>query len=141
MFDSAKAQAFVDSYGRASQANDPVALAGHYSEPYVSFTLGHIGGFATREEALPRMIPWMARFDEYGLNDIRIAESALVPVSDNFCLCHLTIEIRPKDGKPAFRFLNVYGLRQDEKGQRFEFAISDNEIVALTERYPDFMKM
>ena len=140
MFDTAKAQAFVDSYGRASQANDPNALASHYSEPYVSFTTGHIGGFATRAEALARMVPWMARFDEYGLNNIRIADSVLVPVSDTFCLCHLTIEIRPTDGTLPFRFLNIYGLRQDETGQRFEFAISDNEIAALSERYPDFMK-
>jgi hypothetical protein len=141
MLDKAKAQAFVDSYGRASSANDPVALASHYSEPFTSFTLGHIGGFATKDEALARMAPWMARFDEHGLNDIRLAESTLIPVSDNFCLCHLTIEIRPKDGKAAFRFLNIYGLRQDEKGQRFEFAISDNEIAALVARYPDFMRM
>jgi hypothetical protein len=140
MFDLAKAQAFVDSYGRASAANDPDALAGHYSEPYRSFTLGHIGGFETKEEALARMVPWMQRFKDYGLDDIRLADSKLVPVSDQFCLCHLTIEIRPKDGKPPFRFLNIYGLRQTETAQQFEFAVSDNEIAALVERYPDFMQ-
>jgi hypothetical protein len=140
MFDLAKAQAFVDSYGHASAANDPDALAGHYSEPYRSFTLGHIGGFETKAEALARMVPRMQRFKDYGLDDIRLADSTLVPVSDQFCLCHLTIEIRPKDGKPPFRFLNIYGLRQTETGQQFEFAVSDNEIAALVERYPDFMQ-
>src|SRR3979411_814385 len=104
MFDKAKAQAFVDSYGRASSANDPAALASHYNEPFTSFSLGHTGGFATKDEALARMVPWMARFDRYGLSDIRLAESALVPVSDTFCLCHLTLEISPKDGTAPFRF-------------------------------------
>jgi hypothetical protein len=140
MLDLAKAQAFVDSYGRASAANDPQALASHYSEPYRSFTLGHIGGFETKDEALGRMVPWMQRFKEYGLDDIRFVGTEFTPVSDTFCLCHITIEVRPKDGKPAFRFMNVYGLRQDANGQRFEFAISDNEIAALVERYPDFMQ-
>jgi hypothetical protein len=140
MFDLAKAQAFVDSYGHASAANDPDALAGHYSEPYRSFTLGHIGGFETKAEALARMVPWMQRFKDYGLDDIRFVGTELVPVSDTFCLCHITIEVRPKDGKPPFRFMNVYGLRQDTNGQRFEFAVSDNEIAALVERYPDFMQ-
>jgi hypothetical protein len=140
MFDLAKAQAFVDSYGRASAANDPDALAAHYSEPYRSFTLGHIGGFETKEDALGRMVPWMARFKEYGLDDISFVSTELVPVSDTFCLCHITIEVRPRDGKPPFRFTNVYGLRQDASGQRFEFAISDNEIAALVKRYPDFMQ-
>jgi hypothetical protein len=140
MLDLAKAQAFVDSYGAASTANDPIALASHYSEPYRSFTLGHIGGFETKDEALGRMVPWMARFKEYGLDDIRFVATKLVPVSDQFCLCHLTIEVRPRDGKPPFQFVNIYGLRQDASGQRFEFAVSDNEIAALVERYPDFMQ-
>ena len=138
--DLAKAQTFVDSYDRASQAGDPEALASHYAEPYTSFTLGHTGGFATRRAALAQMVPWMARFKEHGLDDIRFVGTELTPVSDTFCLCRLNIEIRPRDGKPPFRFVNVYGLRQDAQGQRFEFAISDNEIAALTERYPDFMK-
>jgi ketosteroid isomerase-like protein len=141
MFDIVKGQAFVDSYGRASRANDPEALASHYAEPYTSFTLGHVGGFSSKDEALGRMVPWMARFKEFGLDDIRIADSTLEPVSGHFCLCHLTIEIRPRDGTAPFHFLNIYGLRQDELGQRFEFAISDNEIAALTQRYPDFMKI
>ncbi len=139
MLDLAKAQAFVDSYGRASAANDPRALASHYSEPYRSFSLGHSGGFETRAKALARMVPWMKRFKEYGLDDIRFVGTELTPVSDTFCLCHITIEVRPKDGKPPFRFMNVYGLRQDANGQRFEFSVSDNEMAALLAHYPDFM--
>ncbi len=140
MFDAVKGQAFVDSYGRASTANDPVAIPSHYAEPFTSFTLGHIGGFANQAEARARMVPWMKRFQEYGLGAMHLADSELVPVSDNFCLCHLTFEIRPTDGKPPFRFTNVYGLRQDEKGQRFEFAVSDNEVSELVARYPAFME-
>ena len=140
MLDLTKAQAFVDSYGRASAANDPEALAAHYAEPYRAFSLGYSGGFETRAAALAQMVPWMKRFDEYGLNDIRFVGTELHPVSDTFCLCHITIEVHPKDGKPPFRFMNVYGLRQDAQGQRFEFSIADNENAALTERYPDFMR-
>ena len=140
MLDLAKAQAFVDSYGRASTANDPVAIPSHYAEPFTSFSLGHVGGFATQEEARARMVPWMNRFQEFGVGTMHLAESSLVPVSDSFCLCHLTFEIRTADGKAPFRFTNVYGLRQDNKGQRFEFAISDNEISALVSRYPTFME-
>lgn len=81
----------------------------------------------------------MARFKQYGLDDIRFVGNELVPVSDTFCLCHINIEVRPKDGKPPFRFMNVYGLRQDANGQRFEFSVADNENAALVERYPDFM--
>jgi hypothetical protein len=140
MLDLAKAQAFVDSYGRASTANDPAAIPSHYAEPFTSFTLGHIGGFANQAEARARMVPWMTRFQEYGLGAMHLADSKLVPVSDNFCLCHLTFEIRPTDGKASFRFTNVYGLRQDDKGQRFEFAVSDNEVSELVARYPAFME-
>ena len=139
MFDKAKAQAFVDSYGRASAANDPQALANHYAEPFRAFTQGYSGGFETRAAALAQLVPWMARFKEYGLDDIRFVGNELVPVSDTFCLCHINIEVRPKDGKPPFRFMNVYGLRQDANGQRFEFSVADNENAALVERYPDFM--
>jgi len=140
MLDLAKAQEFVDSYGRASAANDPQGLASHYAEPFRAFTLGYSGGFETRAAALAQLVPWMARFKEYGLDDIRFVGNELVPVSDTFCLCHITIEVRPKDGKSPFRFMNVYGLRQDAKGQRFEFSVADNETSALVERYPDFMK-
>jgi len=140
MFDTAKAQAFVDSYGAASSANDPVKIPSHYAEPFASFSLGHIGGFATQEEARARMVPWMKRFQEFGLGKMHLADSKLVPVSDVFCLCHLTFEIQPTDGKEPFRFTNVYGLRQDERGQRFEFAVSDNEVAALVARYPTFME-
>ena len=140
MLDLAKAQEFVDSYGRASAANDPQGLAGHYAEPFRAFTLGHSGGFETRAAALVQLVPWMGRFKEYGLDDIRFVGTELAPVSGTFCLCHITIEVRPKDGKPPFRFTNVYGLRQDANGQRFEFSVADNETAALVERYPDFMQ-
>ena len=140
MFDTAKGQAFVDSYGAASSANDPVNIHAHYAEPFTSYSLGHIGGFSTHDEARARMVPWMKRFLEFGLGEMHLADSKLVPVSDAFCLCHLTFEIRPTDGKEPFRFTNIYGLRQDERGQRFEFAVSDNEITALVSRYPAFME-
>jgi ketosteroid isomerase-like protein len=139
MLDLERARAFVDSYDRASRAGDPIALADHYGEPYTSFTLGRVGSFADRETARAQMIPWMRRFREFGLDDIRLAHCDLVPVSDSFCLCHLTFEIYPRDGGAPLRFLNIYGLRQDAAGQRFEFAISDNEIAALLRHCPEFM--
>ncbi len=139
--DIEKARSFVDSYDRASRAGDPEALASHYAEPYIAFTLGRVTGIPSKEAALSQMIPWMARFKEHGIDDIRLAESTLTPVSDNFCLCHLTWEIRPRDGSAPLRFLNVYGLRQDHRGQRFEFAVSDNEIAGLNARYPGFLPL
>ena len=138
--DLERARAFVASYDKAARAGDPLALADHYAEPYTSFTLGRVGTFANRDAARRQMIPWMQRFKEFGLDDIRLADCNLAPVSDNFCLCHLSFEIHPSDGAAPLRFLNIYGLRQDASGQRFEFAVSDNEITALVERYPDFMQ-
>jgi ketosteroid isomerase-like protein len=139
MLDLERARAFVDSYDHASRAGDPLALADHYAEPYTSFTLGRVGSFADRAAARAQMIPWMQRFKDFGLDDIRLVNCDLAPVSDSFCLCHLTFEIHPKDGGAPLRFLNVYGLRQDAAGQRFEFAISDNEIACLLQHRVEFM--
>ncbi len=133
------ARAFVDSYDHASQAGDPFALADHYGEPYVSFSLGHTGSFPNREAARAQMVPWMERFRKFGLDNVKLVDCQLVPVSETFCLCHLTFEIAPRSGDAPWRFLNIYGMRQDESGQRFEFSISDNEIASLLARYPGFM--
>ena len=141
MFDLVKARAFLDSYDDASRSGDPAGLARHYAEPYTSFTLGHVEAFASREQAVERVTPWLARFLAFGLDDIRLVDGSVTPVSDSFGLCNATWEIRPKDGTPPWRWLNVYGLRQDEHGQRFEFAISDNEITNLLQRYPAFMTL
>jgi len=137
--DLKRARAFVDSYAEASHIGDPLALAEHYAEPYTSFTFGRVTSFADRVAARAQMVPWMQRFETFGLTDIRLVECVLSPVSSSFCLCHLSFAIHPNDGSEPLRFLNVYGLRQDDAGQRFEFAVSDNEIAVLVARRPDFM--
>jgi hypothetical protein len=130
---------FVDSYDAAARHNDPELYAAHYAEPYTSFTLGNIAQFATQEAALEQMVPWLARFQKHGLDDIRMVQLSIETVSVSFALCHITWEVRPRSEVPAWRWTNIYGLRQDEGGQRFEFAISDNEIANLLQRFPNFL--
>jgi len=134
-----KAADFVKSYDAASKAGDPKALASHYAEPYTSFTFGQVSQFATREAALAQVTPWLARFKEYGLDDMWLAQLSIDTVSDTFALCHVTWEVRPRSGQSGWRWTNIYGLRQDEHGQRFEFNVSDNEIAGLLQRFPDFL--
>jgi ketosteroid isomerase-like protein len=131
---------FVDSYDAAARHNDPQLFAAHYAEPYTSFTLGNVTQFATQDEALAQMVPWLARFERLGLNDIRKVQLSIETVADTFALCHITWEIRPRGETPPWRWTNIYGLRQDIHGQRFEFAISDNEITNLLQRFPKFME-
>ncbi|HSB94866.1 MAG TPA: hypothetical protein VLC91_00345 [Spongiibacteraceae bacterium] len=131
---------FVDSYAAAARHNDPHLYAAHYAEPYTSFTLGNITQFATQDAALEQMVPWLARFQQRGLDDIRMAQLSIETVSDTFALCHITWEVKPRSAVPGWRWTNIYGLRQDGQGQRFEFAVSDNEIANLLQRFPDFLE-
>lgn len=136
--DIQRAEAFCRSYDSAMRAYDAKALVSHYGEPYASFTLGAQHAFATRAVALDRVADHLARLKARGLEDIRLKRFEVVPVSDAAALCHLTWEVHPKDGAPGWSWLNVYGLRQDAKGERFELVVSDNEIAALLKRHPDF---
>jgi hypothetical protein len=131
---------FVNSYDAAARHNDPHLYAAHYAEPYTSFTLGNVTQFATQDEALAQMLPWLERFRQRGLDDIHMVQLSIETVSDSFALCHITWEVRPRSEVPTWRWTNIYGLRQDKLGQRFEFAISDNEIANLLQRFPDFMQ-
>lgn len=139
--DIGRAAEFVKSYGVAGAAGDPHAAADHYAWPYTSFTLGHVSQFIDRPSALAQMVPWFARFKEFGIDDMRLARTSIDVVSDTFALCHVTWEIHPKSTDVApWQWTNVYGLRQDEHGQRFEFAVSDNEIANLLQRFPQFLQ-
>jgi hypothetical protein len=130
---------FVDSYAAAARHNDPHLYAAHYAEPYTSFTLGNVTQFATQDAALEQMVPWLERFKAHGLSDIRLARLSIETVSDTFALCHVTWEVRPTSRVEGWQWTNVYGLRQDAAGQRFEFAVSDNEIANLLQRFPNFL--
>jgi len=134
-----RAADFVNSYDAASRAGDPQGLVDHYAEPYTSFTFGQTSQFVTREAALAQVTPWLARFKAAGLDDMWLAQLSIDTVSDTFALCHVTWEVRPRSGIPGWRWTNIYGLRQDAEGQRFEFNVSDNEIAGLLARFPDFM--
>ena len=131
---------FVNSYDAAARHNDPHLYAAHYAEPYTSFTLGNVTQFATQDDALVQMLPWLERFKQHGLDDIHMAELSIDTVSDTFALCHITWEVRPRGDVAGWRWTNIYGLRQDKLGQRFEFAVSDNEIANLLQRFPKFLE-
>lgn len=130
---------FVDSYAAAARHHDPHLYAAHYAEPYTSFTLGNVTQFATQDAALEQLVPWLQRFREHGLEDIRFVRLSVETVSDTFALCHVTWEVRPTSNVAGWQWTNIYGLRQDAAGQRFEFAVSDNEIAELLKRFPNFL--
>ncbi len=133
------AREFFQSYEAATRNGDAEALIAHYALPYTSFTLGHIGVFADREQALAAVAPHLKRLHDAGLDDVTLVDLAVTQVSPTFWLCHPTWEMRPRDGSAPLRFLNVYGLRVDERGPRFEFSIADNEATAIIARYPKAM--
>ena len=138
--DQERAEAFCRSYGAAMAGGHAAALVDHYGFPYVSFTLGHVGSFADRAEADAAVAAHLARFARSGLGaDIRLNDYRVEPVAAGSALCHLVWEIHPADATPGWAWHNVYGLRQTEAGQHFEFNISDEEIGMLLARYPDFM--
>jgi ketosteroid isomerase-like protein len=139
--DLGKAVEFANSYDRASRSGDPQIMADHYAEPYTSFTLGNVTQFADKAAARAQMGPWLARFKQFGLDDMHLVQLSIDTVSETFALCHLTWEIRPRSALAPWRWTNVYGLRQDAAGQRFEFAVSDNEIANLLQRFPDFLAL
>lgn len=130
---------FFKSYLAATRASDAVRLTAHYAEPYTYFALGHVATFPTRADAAAAAAQHLKRMRDFGLDDIRLVDLAVVRISSAFRLCQPTWEIHPRDGTAPFSFLNVYGLRQDGHGHRFEFAVADNEATILAERYPGAM--
>lgn len=62
----------------------------------------------------------------------------MVQVSLGSSLCHLTWEVFPKNGIEGWKWTNVYGYRNRDGEEGFEFNISDNEIETLLQRTPDF---
>ena len=134
--DDKDAADFFKSYLAATRASDPVRLAAHYAEPYTHFALGQVATFPTRADAIAAAAQHLKRMRDFGLDDIRLVDLAVTRISSAFRLCQPTWEIRPRDGTPTFSFLNLYGLRQDERGHRFEFTVADNEAAILGERYP-----
>lgn len=140
MTDLARAEAFCRSYGDAMASGGAATLASHYAEPYVSFTLGHVSQFATQAEAVIAIQAHLDRFERYGLGiDVRLDSFTVTPVSAGSALCHLRWSLHPPGGLEGCAWENIYGLRQSPDAQAFEFNISDNEISALLQRYPDFM--
>lgn len=140
--DIERANGFCRSYGEAMASRRAEAIAGHYGFPYVSFTSGYISTFSDRDEANASVQAHLDRFERSGLGlDIRLAGFRVEAVSGGSALCHLKWEIHPENGHAGWAWDNVYGLRQSEDAQHFEFNISDNEIGELLARYPDFMNL
>ncbi|WP_380877747.1 hypothetical protein ACFB49_14090 [Sphingomonas sp. DBB INV C78] len=140
--DIERANQFCRSYGDAMASGTAAALAGHYGFPYISFTGGYISRFEDAADANGSVQAHLDRFQRGGLGlDIRLSGFRVEPVSGTGALCHLKWEIHPKNGAPGWAWDNVYGLRQSEDAQHFEFNISDNEFGELLARYPDFMSV
>ena len=137
--DDKDATEFFASYLAATRACDPARLVAHYAEPYTSFTLGYVASFSTHEDAIAAVTPHLKRLRDFGLDDVRLIDLGITRVSPDFRLCRPTWEIRPRDGGEPFSFLNIYGMRQDSRGHRFEFAVADNEALILAARYPGAM--
>ena len=130
-------EALCESYAKA---HDGESLAAHYLFPYVSFTLGHVHSFETREDGVKGCREQLERFDKVGLGrDLRMPSYKVEGVSPHSALCHVTWEIHPPEGVEGFTWTNIYGYRLRENGEEgFEFNISDNEIAALLARFPHF---
>jgi hypothetical protein len=141
--DRTQAEQFCRSYGAATAARDPIALAGHYGFPFVSFTLGAVASFADREEANRSVTQQLDRFVKGGIGlDISLDHCEIVAVSDQSALCHLTWSIRPANGLAPWSWTNVYALRQAADGSmHFEASFADNEIAELLKRIPDFFSL
>ena len=137
--DDKDATDFFGSYLAATRASDAARVTAHYAEPYTYFALGNVSQFPIRAEAAAAVAQHLKRMRDFGLDDIRLIDLAVTRISSTFRLCRPTWEIHPRDGSAPLGFLNVYGLRHDERGHRFEFAVADNEATMLAERYPGAM--
>jgi hypothetical protein len=136
------ASALCEHYGQAMLQKDGKAIAGHYLFPYISFTSGHIHRFEDRATADLACSEQVARFERSGIgSDIRLKDYRVVPVSDGSALCHLTWEVFPQNGMDGWTWLNIYGYRNRNGEEGFEFNISDNEIEELLKRVPDFFSL
>lgn len=152
----AKAQAFCQSYAKAVNCTDPTktevtgkAILSHYvPKGFVSFSMGSTTHMGSHNEAVPGATKYLNRWFALGIGlDVRLDNSRIEVVSPHNALCFLTWTAHPfkECGVEKWSFENVYSYRllpgqEDGKGW-FEFAISDNEIAALLQRFPDFMNM
>lgn len=137
--DVARAEAFCRSYGQAAAAEDGHAIARHLVFPYVSFTGGHVATMPDQADADRLCSAQIERWRRIGPGyDLRLVDVEVTPVSSTAALCRLTIETIGKDGSAGWRWDNVYGLRQQDEHQGFEFAIADNQVAELLARYPEF---
>ena len=138
-----RAEEFCRSYGAASLAGDPIAVAGHYGFPFTAFTLGDVSTFADRDEANRGVASQLDRFARSGIGaNAQLVGCEVVPVSDQLALCHLTWSLDPANGAAPWSWTNVYALREAADGRLyFEATFADNEIAELLKRFPDFFTL
>jgi hypothetical protein len=152
------ASKFVASYAKAMALGaDPSislkevaqALAEHYpvERAFTAFTLGQTHSAPHRAQMFDGIWKHLERFVRSGLGiDIAIESHRIDVVSDGSALCWITWGIKPKDGTDGWTWENVYGYRKptDEvwgsPNGYWEFVVSDQEIVKLLQRKPDFMQ-
>ncbi|KAK5940193.1 hypothetical protein PMZ80_007612 [Knufia obscura] len=152
----AKAEAFCQSYAQAVNCTDPTkteeaakAILSHYvPKGFVSFSMGSINPLGDHDKAASGAKPYLDRWFTLGIGlDVTLESSRIEVVSPYNALCFLTWKAHPfpQCGEKEWTFENVYSYRllpgQEDSRGAFEFAISDNEISALLQRFPDFMNM
>jgi len=131
---------FFKSYEKAVCDSDAEAMVSHYSEPFIAFSLGRVVTMPNRKQAALDSQPYLDLLKRTGLAKTIVVDLSTTTVSDHFTLCHPVFQMAPEDGSPPWQFRNVYGMRHDDKGPRLEFAISDNEMENLLQRYPALFK-
>lgn len=140
MFNQQAAEDFCQDYGRAMLGGGGArAIVDFYGFPYVSFSLGHISQFNDRAHAEQQVEQHLARFTKHGLgHDVRLQGFSVEPVSPTSALCHLRWGLHIETQATTLVWDNVYGLRQTDDGQYFEFNISDNEVAVILQHCPEF---
>ncbi|GME32749.1 hypothetical protein B0H13DRAFT_1937502 [Neofusicoccum parvum] len=166
----ARAMSLSSPAARAPIPLVAAALGAHYAADTTAYTLGHRMVFASAAAAAPGIAAHLARFERSGLGcAIAMAALRVEPVSAGSALCWVTWAIEPRAGGPfegrGWRWENVYAYRRpveeggagaerrwvggDEAGGEgwevpegwWEFMLSDNELLSILERVPNFMEL
>lgn len=150
----AKAEAFCQSYATAVNCVDSKkteeaakAILSHYiPKGFVSFSRGSIDRLGDHDEAASNAKRYLDRWFAWGIGlNVTLENCRVEVVSEHNALCFITWKARPlpQCGETDWEFENVYSYRlplgqKDSRGA-FEFAISDNEISSVLQRFPTFL--
>lgn len=147
---NAAAEAYIAAMALGEDSDQPTAtvaeaLAKLYLPKFVYFSLGTLAPLDEKADISVGINGHLQRLQKSGLGtDIRCAKFRVDTVSPTSALVHFIWKVFPKkDDIEPFEFLNVYGFRMapgrpDGLLGGWEFAIGDNETMAIVQRVPDF---